>query len=86
MEIATKCIKEQSHGHEEMWKCTIEEFVDLILSTLLEAQREHNINSKIIKTAIGIIRARFDNGTLAGTIRYEVSKAIEDSKEYHSNK
>ena len=85
MRNAVELIKEQRQGHEEMWKCSLEKFVDLVLQSLLDAQRNDNISSKEIKTAIGFLRMKFDKGMLAGTIEYEVSTAIEEAMIYHAN-
>ena len=81
----SKEFKEKSEGHPEIWKCSLEEFIEKVLPILKEKQSKHQLENKVVKVAAQFLRIGFDKKELAGTVEYEVDKAIDESLIYFVN-
>lgn len=81
----SKEFKEKSEGHPEIWRCSLEEFIEKVLPVLKEKQSKHQLKNKVVKVAAQFLRIGFDNKELAGTVEYEVNKAIDESLIYFVN-
>ena len=81
----SKEFKERSEGHHGIWKCSLEEFIEKVLPILKEKQSKHRLKNKVVKVAAQFLRIKFDEKELAGTIEYEVNKAIDESLIYFVN-
>ena len=78
-------LKEKAYGHPELWECSVEEFIEKVIPVMQAHQKRNKLQPKVIKTAAGFLRIRFDANELKGTIEYEVSTAIEQSLIYYVN-
>lgn len=81
----SKEFKERSEGHPELWQCSLDEFIEKVLPTLKAKQSKHKLKNKVVKMAAQFLRLKFDLKELAGTIEYEVNKAIDESLIYFVN-
>jgi len=85
MDNVMKAIIDRRQGHEDIWECSLEEFVKKVLPECNKQQKENNITYKIMKLCASFLRMKFNEKELKGTIEYEVAKAIEESMIYYTN-
>lgn len=81
----SKEFKERSEGHEEIWKCSLDEFSKKIASVLFPKISEGKVPARVHGTIIQMIREKFDKKLLKGTVEYEVNTVIDEALVYHAN-
>jgi len=77
--------KERSEGHREIWQGTLMDAIQLLTPEIQRQQAKHKVPTKVVKTAIGFLRLKYDDHKLAGTVQHEVALAIDEALVYHVN-
>jgi len=77
--------KERSEGHRDLWSGTLMSVIQLLTPEIQRQQTKHKVPNKVITTAIGFLRLKYDEQKLAGTVQHEVALAIDEALVYHVN-
>jgi hypothetical protein len=82
---SSQILRDKAYGHPELWECTLDEFIEKVLTVLLDHQKRNKLKRKVVETAVAFLRISFDKKELKGTIEYEVANAIQSAMIYYAN-